>query len=76
MTDIFRIGDEVQSTWDKKLKGIVIGYGAVSWPQGNELSGDGGVMHQTLLVQVSQGSSALGSACRVLRSDRVQRVEA
>lgn len=71
------ISTRIRSIWgNKKIEGVIVGYGAVCWPvdsTGN-LSDDEGVMHSVYLIQVRPGSSGLGPACAVLRSDRVEEV--
>lgn len=71
---VYRIGDVVQSTMDKKITGTVVGYGEIIWPYDVDLQGDtNGIPVKVLLVKVSEGSSSLGPACRVLRLDRVRK---
>lgn len=66
------IGTLVRTTWNSYQRGEIVGYGAISWPTSNDVSGDGGVMHLVYLVQVSHSSSSLGPACVPMRADRVE----
>lgn len=66
------IGTKVRSRRSEKLVGEIVGYGALQWPSGANMSGDGGIMQLVYLVQVADGSSSLGPACLVFRADFVE----
>lgn len=60
-------------------KGIVVGWGTLQWPHGENANGDGGVPQPVYLVQLSDGpfsfipgSSSLGPACAVFRADQIE----
>lgn len=71
----FPVGTHVRSKRTDKIHGIVVGYGALSWPTPSDpdtTSGDGGIVHPVYLVQVREASTSLGPACAVLRADMVE----
>lgn len=56
---MFNLGTVVCSTYDKTIRGPIVGYGVIGWNgEGND---------PVYLVQVAPASSALGPACRVIR---------
>jgi hypothetical protein len=58
----------------RTLQGDIVGYGALCWPGSEHVGGDAGILQPVYLVQVAEGSSALGAACIVLRADRVEEI--
>jgi hypothetical protein len=55
--------------------GIVVGYGVIQWPTGDNTSGDGGVPQPVYLVQFAEGSKWGQVACVVMRADMVEEAQ-
>lgn len=65
------IGTLVRSTRNNQ-RGIIVGYGSLSWPHSKNMNGDGGVIQPVYLVQVHEESNAQQNACTVMRADMVE----
>lgn len=72
---MLKLGTVIVSTYDAKVTGPIVGYGVINWPtvvygcNGDEKP------RAAYLVQVAEGSSSLGPACRVIACDSAREVQ-
>jgi hypothetical protein len=68
------IGTHVRSTMKHNLYGVIVGYGSLQWPaeQYHRVAADECMVPVYLVKNPDLiGSSSLGTACFVMRADRV-----
>lgn len=63
---MFKLGTVICSTYDKTIRGPIVGYGVVEWPDREAVKNEDGPV-AVYLVQTWEGSAHDKVACRVLR---------
>lgn len=60
---MFELGRRIFSTYDQKVRGPIVGYGTLSWPNDYREAADA-----VYIIQIAKCSSSLGPACAVVRA--------